>query len=247
MKINRVFVLGMATAMLGFTVPGRAAEEPTVESIVTRYVKEMGGKEAMEKIKSRVLKVKIESEQLGASEGEVGARVPNKQWSRIELSGQGTLEEGFDGMVAWSKTPWEGLRVKSGDELAKVKRDAEFFRELTYKKFYPDLAYKGTAKVDDEEAYVLESKPTATSKEKFLYSRKTGLVLRQESEFQGPQGTVTVVSTARNYKTFEGLKYPAEIKMKMSSGDQSFEFTIKITEVKHNVDIDAKKFAKPEA
>ncbi len=247
MKISRVFAWGMAAAMLGLSVPGRAAEEPTVESIVNRYLKEMGGKEAMEKVKSRVLKVKLESEQLGASDGEVFAKFPNKLLSRMELSGQGTIEEGFDGTVAWAKSPWEGLRVKSGDELAKAKRDAEFFRELTYKKFYPDLAFKGTAKVDEEEAFVLESKPTATSKEKFLYSRKTGLMLRQECEFQGPQGAVTVVTLPRSYKTFDGLKYPAEMKLKMSFADQSFDFTIKITEVKHNVEIEEAKFAKPGA
>ncbi len=247
MKTNRMLVLSMALAALGFGLPAPAAEEPTVDSIINRYVQELGGKAAMEKVKSRALKVKLEAENLGSSEGEILAKAPNKQWSRIELAGVGTMNEGFDGTVAWAKTPWEALRVKSGEDLAKVKRDADFHRELMFKRAYPDLAYKGTAKVGEEEAYVLESKPTSASKEKFLFSRKSGLLLQQESEFQGPQGLVSIVVQPREYKTFEGLKYPNELKLKGSAGDQRYEFTVKIVEVKHNVEIDDAKFVKPSA
>ncbi len=247
-KMSRILVATMAMATLGIGLPAKAAEEPSVDSIMNRYVQELGGKAAMEKIKSRVLKVKLESENFPASEGEIYSKMPNKQWSRIELAGVGTMNEGFDGTVAWAKTPWEALRVKSGDELAKVKRDAEFHRELTFKKTYPDLAYKGTGKVGEEEAYVLESKPSSSSKEKFLFSRKSGLLLQQESEFQGPQGVATsVVVQPRDYKTSEGLKYPSELKLKLTTGDQSFEFTIRVSDVKYNVDIDDTKFAKPSA
>lgn len=248
MKKNRMLALSMAMVAVGFGFPARAAEEPTVDSIINRYVQELGGKATLEKIKSRVFKVKLESENFPASEGEIYSKMPNKQWSRIELSGIGTMNEGFDGTVAWAKTPWEALRVKSGDELLKVKNDAEFHRELTFKKTYPDLAYKGPGKVGEEEAYVLESKPSSTSKEKFLFSSKTGLLLEQQSEFQGAQGVATkVVVQPREYKTFEGVKYPSDLKLKLTTGDQSFEFTIRVSDVKYNVEIDDGKFAKPSA
>ena len=189
----------------------------------------------------------MESETLGESQGEVYAKAPNKQWSQIEFAGAGTMNEGFDGTMAWAKTPWEGLRVKSGDELAKAKRDAELHRELKFKTLYPGLAYKGTEKAGEEQAYVLECKPSATSKEKFFFSPKTGLLMRQESELEGPQGRVSVATQVQEYKTVEGLKHPSQLKLKVTVGDQTFEFTMKVLEVKYNVPLDDAKFAKPAA
>jgi len=247
MKKDSLIVLSLLAAALAVGSGAAAGESPTVDSILARYIKEMGGKTALEKVTSRVLKVKVESEAMGTGEGEIYAKAPNKLRSRIELPGLGTINDGFDGTVAWAKTPWEGLRIKTGEELAKAKRDAEFHRELMCKKIYPDLAYKGTAKVDEEETDVLESRPSASSREKFFFSRKTGLLVKQESEFEAPQGRMTVVVHPRDYKTLDGLKYPTRLALKGSAGDQSFEFTIRIVEAKHNVEIEDTKFAKPEA
>ncbi len=157
----------------------------------------------------------------------------------------GIIDEGFDGTVAWVKNPWQGLRVKTGDELAKVKRDARFNRELNLKKVYPDLAYKGIEKVGDDEAWLLESKPTASSKEKFWFSTKTALLVRQESQYEGPEGPVNISTFPQDYRTFDGLKYPGAMKMKFSNAGQTFEFTLKFLGVKHNVELDSAKFAKP--
>jgi zinc protease len=249
MKLHRLFVSSLIITSLAVATTALAADAPSVDSILTKYVTALGGKAAMEKVTSQLLKIKLESENMGGpSEGEVCAKLPNKQVSHIELNGVGTMDEGFDGTVAWARTPWEtGVRVKTGDELAKVKRDAEFHRELKLKTLYPDLAYKGTEKVGEEEAYLLESKPSASSKEKMLFSSKTGLLIRQESDFEGPQGAVSLVMLPQEYKTLNGLKYPSQIKMKVSTGGQTFEFMMKIVDVKHNVTIEDAKFAKPSA
>lgn len=220
---------------------------PTVDSILDKHIEAIGGKAALAKLKSRTMKVKMESEALGSSEGEILAKAPNKQRTRIELANSGTLYEGFDGAVAWGKSPWEGLRIKAGDELAKTKRDAIFQRELDAKKIYPDLAFKGTEKIGEEEALVLESKPTHTSKERFFFSAKTSLLIRQESQFEGPQGQVSVVSLPQAYKSFDGIMYPTEVKLKFAAGGQNFEFTLRVLEIKHNVELSDDKFAKDSA
>lgn len=224
-----------------------ALAAPTVDSILEKHIEAIGGKSALEKIKTRSMKVKLESEMLGNSEGEVLAKAPNKQRTRIEIANSGTLCEGFDGTTAWAKSPWEGLRTKSGDELAKTKRDAVFHRELEAKKTYPDLAFKGTEKTGDEDAFVLESKPSPTSKERFFFSAKTGLLVRQESQFEGPQGQVNVISTPQAYKVFDGIKYPTELKLKFSAGGQNLEFTLQVLEVKHNMELPDAKFSKESA
>jgi zinc protease len=224
-----------------------AADALSVESIINKHIAAMGGKAALEKVNSRTMKFKMESDLMGPSEGQIFAQAPNKQRTQIDIAGTGSINEGFDGAVAWAKTPWDNLRVKAGEELAKVKRDAEFHRELKLKTLYPDLAFKGTEKVGNEEAYVLESKPSATSKERFSFSTKSGLLIRQESQFEGPQGAMNIQVLAQDYKPFEGIQYPTHLKMKVNAAGQSFEFTMKVTEISQNVKIEAEKFAKPAA
>lgn len=247
MRAKNLFVAGLIISALTWTHGASAADAPTVDSILAKHVEGIGGKAALEKVNSRVLKFKMESETMGPSEGEIFAKAPNKQRSQIELNGSGTINEGFDGSVAWAQSPWEALREKTGDELAKTKRDAEFHRDLKLKFIYPDLAYKGTEKVGDEEVYVLESKPSASSKERFCLSTKTGLLVRQESQFEGAQGQVALRLEPQDYKPFDGIKYPTLLKLKISTGGQSFELNMKILEVKHNVTIEDTKFAKPPA
>jgi outer membrane lipoprotein-sorting protein len=247
MRAKNLLVAGLIISALTLTHGARAADAPSVDSILAKHIEGMGGKAALEKVNSRVLKFKMESETIGASEGEIFAKAPNKQRSQIEVTGSGTINEGFDGSVGWAQTPWENLREMTGEELAKTKRDAEFHRDLKLKSIYPDLAYKGTEKVGEEEVYVLEAKPSASSKERFCLSTKTGLLLRQESQFEGPQGQVTLSLVPQDYKAFDGIKYPTQLKLKFSAGGQSFEFTMKVLEVKHNVKIEDTKFAKPSA
>jgi outer membrane lipoprotein-sorting protein len=242
-----LFVAVLIISALIRTHAARAADGPSVDSILAKHIEAMGGKAALEKVNSRVLKFKMESETIGASDGEIFAKAPNKQRTQIELSNSGTINEGFDGSVGWAQSPWEPLREKTGDELAKTKRDAEFHRELKLKSIYPDLAYKGTEKAGEEEVYVLESKPSASSKERFYLSTKTGLVVRQDSQFEGAQGQIVLSLLAQDYKAFDGIKYPTQLKMKVSAGGQNFEFNMKILEVKHNVTIEDTKFAKPSA
>jgi hypothetical protein len=233
--------------MLAAAGSAPAADAPSVDSILAKYVTALGGKATLEKSTSVILKIKMEMEGGDPSDGEILGKAPNKQMSRIELAGIGTMLDGFDGTNAWAKAPGDDVRVKSGDELAKAKRDSEFHRELKLKTIYPDLAFKGTEKVGEEEVTVLESKPTTTSKEQFSFSKKTDLLVRQESEFEGPQGKVNLTVLLQEYKSLEGAKYPSQLKMKFSMGDQTFAFTIKIVELKANVPIDDAKFAKPSA
>jgi len=245
MKLSSFPTAACLIASLALTTAARAAEKETVDSVLAKYVKALGGKAACEKVTSRVVKVKIESDTLGESEGQVFAKVPNKQVAQFDMKDAGTMLEGFDGKVAWAKNPWEGLRVKTGDELAKVKRDADFYRDLKLKTLYPDLALKGTEKVGNEEACVLESRPSATSREKLWFSTNTGLLVRQDSEFEGAQGPVKLNILPQDYKTVDGLKYPAKLKFKISAGGQDFDFTMSFLDVKHNVKIDDAKFVKP--
>jgi len=220
-----------------------ADNTPTVDSILDQFVEASGGRSALEKVKSRT--VKGELDLLGSTTDWVmEAKAPNKQFSGFNSPTLGTVADGFDGTIAWSKNQ-AGVRVKEGEELTKTKRDADFYRYLNLKKLYPDLSYKGADKVDGEEVHVLESKPSATGIERFYFSAKSHLLIQQESEFEGPPGKIGLSVRMTDFRPVDGIKYAHNMKFKIHFGDQDLEFAIKVKEVKHDAAIEDAKFSKP--
>lgn len=246
--MRKNLVCGLAVLALATALGVQAAEgREKVEDVLARFVKAVGGKEAIEKVKSRIMKGTAEGMGIPAPlPWELHAAAPNKQLSKVEISGFGTVLDGFDGNVAWSKNPFTGVRVKEGDELAKLKRDAVLHRELQFLSLYPDLSHKGAEKLDNEDVVVLESKPTPTSTERLSFSTKTGLLVRQESQFETSQGTVKTEARMSDYKAVDGVQFPFALRVKAEApGQPSAEFTIKINELRCNVPVDDALFAKP--
>jgi zinc protease len=224
-----------------------AAATPTVDQLLDKFVQAIGGKAAVQKLSTRVIKGTLEMTTLGMSLAwESYSKAPAKQLSVIEVPAFGTVLEGFNGKTAWSKNPPAGLTEKTGEELAKTRRDANFYRDLELKTIFPNLARKGLEKVADEDAYVLEAKPTAGSLERFYFSTRTGLLVRQDSEVETAAGKTKFQVFAEDYRTVDGIKMPFNLRIIADVPNQpQTAVTIKFTEVKHNVPIDDAKFEKP--
>jgi hypothetical protein len=220
-----------------------ADNPPSVDSILDKFVAACGGKSAIEKVKSRTIRGELDL--MGSTtDWLLEAKAPNKQLSGFNNPALGDVADGFDGTVAWSKNQ-SGVRVKEGEELAKTKRDAEFYRYLKLKQLYPNLSYKGTDKVDGEEVHVLECKPSASARETFSFSTKSNLLIRQESEFEGPQGKIGVTVRLMDFRPVDGIQYAHSLKFKIRAAEQEIDFAIKVKEVKHDATIEDAKFSKP--
>jgi len=221
-----------------------AGAMPTADQIIDKYVQAIGGKAAIEKLTSRVVKGSFEIAAFGASgTAEIYAKAPNKNLGVFTIAGFGVFQEGFDGKVAWAQNPQEGLREKSGAELATAKLESEFFKDIKLKQLYPKIAVKGKDKVGDKEVYVVEATPVESSVETWYFDTQTGLVLRQDAERESPQGKANTQVFLDNYKEVDGIKVPFTIRQV----SPMFTIDIKIEEVKHNVPIDDAKFNKPAA
>jgi hypothetical protein len=227
------------------TPPVADGKVATVEAILEKYVKAIGGKEAWNKVETRQMKADLEAGG-DTSEWTLVAKAPNLRATRVELPGLGLIQDGFDGKTAWQKSN-NGVTVKEGDDLARARIEADFRREIRLKDLYPDLASRGPETFNGEAVHVLESKPTATSKVRFSFSDKTGLLVRQESSGQAPDGNELGVETElSDYRDVGGVKYPHVQKNKiLVRGQTFFGFDLKVKEIKHNEKIDDDAFAKP--
>ena len=219
-----------------------AAALPGVDEILDKYIKATGGKEAIQKVSSRMGKGSFEIEAMNMTGTiEMYAKAPNKNAMVIELPGLGKIYGIYDGAKGYSTDPMSGLRELSGGELAAMKRQSDFYRDLNLKALYPKIAVKGKEKVGAGEAYVLEAIPTEGSPEKWYFDTTSGLLVRQDGEEDSPQGKMTYEAYMEDYRDVDGIKTPFTIRRVTPA----FSMSIKLTEIKQNVPIEDAKFSKP--
>jgi hypothetical protein len=249
-KVTRVAMMKPALAVLiaAFGLPFGMAlaadpKSPTAEQILDRYIEATGGRAALERLKSRVMKGTIEMAMLGISgEFEVFEKSPNKKASKTDLKGFGVIREGYDGQVAWSSAPFQGVAVKRGAELARVQRSALFPRELKLQEAYERLEVKGATNIGATVTWVVEA-VTRDGVDTLYFDQKSGLLIREETVVKTALGEITFQNDLGDYREVDGIKVPFSIRLPKPA---EVGFSVRFTHVKHNVEIPDSAFAKPD-
>ena len=231
------------------TVP---SVEPTValrtaEQVLNKNIQAIGGRAAIQKVTSRHIKGTLDMAGFGISAPwELQAKAPNKRVTILDIAGMGVLKEGFNGKIGWSENPTAGVTEKKGEELAYLRREAVFNRDLKFKEVYAKLTLQGVQKVDHGEAYVLLATPAEGSPERYFFDTQTGLIVRHEAEYTNDQGKVTIVSNNKDFRVVDGLKLPFTMTLQVTAPNApEMNLTVKCTEIKHNVPLDDALFEKP--
>ncbi len=234
-----IVVLGLLPAAFAAT-PERP---PRAEEILARYIEASGGRDALRKITTRIMRGTVEVASLGATgEFEVKAKAPDKQVSRIEFEGFGSIREGFDGRTAWAAAPFQGVRVKKGAELTRTQRSALFPRELKLREAYDGFEVKGTENVNGKDAWVVEAKAPGGAVDRLYFDRESGLLLREETAIETPVATLMFQSNLSDYRRVDGVMVPFSIDMPKPV---EMGFKVRFTEVIHNQAIPDTEFAQP--
>ncbi len=218
------------------------AKTPTVQEILAKYVQAIGGRAAVEKIKSRNAKGSIELAPMGIKGTfESFAAAPDKSLTKMSLTGIGEIIEGYDGKTAWSVNPISGNRDKKGIELEQMILTHNFYREINLDKLYQKMELKGVEKVGADDAYVIVATRGDLPSETFYFSTKSGLLVRQDATLESPEGKMPTKNFFEDFRDVDGVKLP----FKSRSVLPQFEAITVFTEVKHNVAVEDAKFTKP--
>jgi hypothetical protein len=168
---------------------------------------------------------------------------PNKLLVVTELSGLGTLRQGFDGTLGWTEDPRGGLRLVTGADLADLRRTAVFDRSLRMKDVYPGLQLKVRATVDGKDVWVLETTLDPWTY-RMYFDVNTGLIVRFEMEQPlDSGGRSTIVLAPDDYRPVAGVLVP----FSLSESSPSVSWVEKFTEITPNVPIEESMFARPPA
>ncbi|MEK6323912.1 MAG: hypothetical protein AABN33_19885 [Acidobacteriota bacterium] len=214
----------------------------TAEEVLERNIAAIGGRPAIEKSTSYCLKATLEMHGRGAlGTLEVCGKAPDKLLVLSTIDRVGVMKQGYDGKTGWSQDPYQGLRILEGAELEKLRLQAIFNAELTWRELFARVELTGMEKVGEKEAYVVR----LTGKDGFsvtrYYDTATFLLLRADAVDEGPQGRLPVETRYSDYRDLDGVKVAHQWTQKMPMT----EIVFKITEAKNNTPIDDARFAKP--
>jgi D-alanyl-D-alanine carboxypeptidase len=220
---------------------------PTVDQILDRYVKAIGGTAAYRKLTSQIMKITFVIEESNVTGSfETYRQAPNKsvEIGKIKL-GDGRefeISRGFNGAEGWALNPADGgFRELIGTELAAEKLEAEFYWDIKLKELYPKMALQGEVRIGDRTAYCIEATPTEGDPSKLYFEAQTGLLVRLDSISESVRnGKVPVETYYEDYREVNGIKLPFTIRQPAN------KCTFKVNEVRHNVPIEEAKFKSPD-
>jgi zinc protease len=220
-----------------------SAALPSADKILTRYVEALGGRAAWQKLNSRISTGTIEVPAMNLSGTvEMHEKAPNSMLAVIVINGA-AYRQGFDGSVGWSDDPQNGLRQMDGAELDETRRDSDFYHPLDLKKIYSSLTVTAMEKIRDRDAYVVEAAVPGGGADRLYFDVQSGLVLRIISQHHTPEGVITFTDDLSDYRDVDGVKLPFTVHQSSAESD----FTIRFSDVRHNVAQEDAQFSKPAA
>jgi hypothetical protein len=215
---------------------------PTTDTILNQYVEATGGKSAYEKLKTRVSTGTIEIPAANIKGTiKLTQSAPNNAFLFFELGPAGETRRGTDGKTAWEISTLLGERDLDGDEKASFIRETNFYKELLWKDLYSKVECVGIEDVEGKPAYKLVLTPKSGKPITEFYDKTTHLIVKQTSTSATPNGEITVDSLPSDFKKVDGVLIPFTVTQKVLTQ----EIVMKMTDVKHNVDLPADAFQRP--
>ena len=226
---------------------------PTVDQVFDKYLQALGGRLAVDEIKTRLTKVTLLRAKLVNSarpraailnRGETWTietfqKAPDKYLAVITTP-QGVIYQGFNGSAGWTRTPG-GIREMNSGEVARIKRQADLSKDLKLKDQYSRMSVTGTEKIGDREAYVVEAMSLDQKIEKLFFDTESGLLLRRTVFTETKLGLDPEQTDYEDYRAVDGIRLPFVVRTSYLD-DNHLGTTRTLTEVKHNMPIDDARF-----
>jgi hypothetical protein len=228
------------------------ASAQTADAVIEKSVTALGGRAALQKIKSRAMDGAITlSTPVGDVEGtiEIYNAVPNKTRTVIKAdltslgAGPVVFDQRFDGNAGYAMDSLQGNRDITGNQLDNLRNSSFPHGFLDYKDKGLSAKLGEKEKVGDRDAYVVIFEPPTGSTirqyidaENYLPLRSVVKVFVQQIGQDVEQSTDFL-----DYRDVDGLKLP--YKLRATSSIQNY--TVVLAKVEHNVPVDNAQFSKP--
>jgi hypothetical protein len=166
---------------------------------------------------------------------------PNKAYSLIQAHPFGTLKIGYNGRTGWSQTNGVVRPVKIPAEIGSLQRDADLYAVLRIRNNYVKVTAPGMSEIGYRQVYVLDLQPAAGAIERVYLDAQTYLPARLNTYRKLGNALEMVEVYLDDWKAVDGVQYPFSISQRFSKITLSFT----VTEIRHNLPLDATLFEPP--
>lgn len=237
--------LVLCLVALALSVSSSPAGDPqTAEELLERYVKAIGGREALLATKTLSATGTLSAPAQGMNgQLSIRAKAPDKTLQILSVQGMGEMRQGYDGKVAWSEDPFLGLRALEGSEHDTFVREADFYAALNWKKHYPETEFLGRVGEGEEATFAVRMVPADGYAETRHFDPKSFLLIRIEKTVPHAMGEVPVVQRLSDYREISGVMIPFRLETEIGGVTAT---VAALEELKHNLPVDDSIFAMPE-
>lgn len=225
------------------TTSAKPNPNKVIDDILEKYISALGGQTAVEQVKSFAGKGTLSMSILRETGTfEVWGKDPDKSLTVIRFPRGIVIRKGFDGETRWVQVPGVISSEEGPNEMAEVERDADVYGAGRIKKLYESMRLEGKARLNKRDVEVVEGKPAKGPTDKLFFDSESGLLLRWDMVRRHPKrGNVFVKVHLDNYQEVDGVKIPFNVRFAF----ESFQLTLKLDELTHNVALDDAIFRKP--
>src|ERR1041385_1576078 len=152
---------------------------PTAEQIFDKYYQALGGPEAIDKLKSRVMTGTLVSPQ-----GEVPYILTQSGADSVHAiitTSQGVIERALSGATGWEKSS-RGVRDLSDGEISYVRRYSLLYPDIKLKDQFTRTSFGGKQKIDERDVYVVRGTTITGKRETLFFDAESGLLVRRTSQ-----------------------------------------------------------------
>ena len=185
-----------------------AADAPSGESLMQRFIDKSGGADSYAATKSVIMTGTVEIVGRNISGTVTIAEAGEKSYTAMDLPGVGKLEEGFDGDNAWQMSAIEGPRILDGDEKRSIQTASSLALMTAWKTIYKGARTLGEDTIDGLPAWKVEMTPNEGKPETFYFGKDSGLLLRVSMTLSTPLGEIPTSVTMSDYRAISGIQTP---------------------------------------
>ena len=246
MQRTLLFILSltMLVSLPSAALAAQKAAPLTAEQVLDRHVAALGGREALSKVTSIVMKGRLEIPNQNLKGTVVSyAKAPNKKLEIVTIDGVGAQKEAFDGTNGWASDPFNGTRQLSGAELGVLRRGARLDSEVNWREHWKSAELAGPKQIGGRDAYAVKLTPKEGEGTPVTnyYDAETFLLVRSELVQETPQGTMPVAIVPSDYRAVDGVMIPFAIDQEVAM----MKVLVRFDEAKINAGVDDAMFAKP--
>jgi hypothetical protein len=213
---------------------------PSADDLIAKYVQALGGKDAIDKISSRVITGKMTT--MGRSFPiDIFAKAPDKRISIAHMDA-GEIITAYNGpMGGWLGNPGRPARPMSAAENEGARLDADLHFATDLKNTFAKFTVRPAEKVGDRDAWLVLGMREDLPPVRLYFDKESGLLIRLVRYVQTPLGRNPVQIDFADYRDAAGVKVAYRWTIARPSG----RFTIQADKVQENVPVDDAKFAMP--